>query len=489
MTQEAAKGETARRLAPRPPTHPAQGLATNPVPGAVPRQNPGQIPDQPPAQTPEQTADHAPGQVPNARAWWVLGMLAFVYMVNFLDRQLLSILAKPIQDTLHVTDAQLGRIGGLYFALFYCFIAIPVGWLADRTHRVRILALACAIWSAATAACGVAATYGELVAARMTVGFGEAGGVPPSYALISDYFPPQRRGTALALYNLGPPVGQALGIAFGALIAASFSWRAAFLAIGAVGLGAAVLVLLRIPEPRRGRLDPPAAPSSAPASPAATTRFWPATARFFARPSFVLVALASGATQFITYGAGNFTALILMREKGMSLRQLAVSYALVVGLCMGGGIFVSGRVIDRFTPRAKQAYALIPAVSLVCAAPLFVAFVWAPHWPLALAFLAGPTFFNSFYLSSAVALVQQDAAPNERVISGALLLLIMNMIGLGLGPTYVGWASYALRSSHPQHALQWAFYSLTPFYGLAIALFLALARVLPRERLTPEIRT
>ncbi|MDE2357305.1 MAG: MFS transporter, partial [Alphaproteobacteria bacterium] len=329
--------------------------------------------------------------VPDARAWWVLAVLAFVYMVNFLDRQLLSILAKPIQDTLHVTDTQLGRIGGLYFALFYCFIAIPVGWLADRTHRVRILALACAIWSAATAGCGAAATYGELVAARMTVGFGEAGGVPPSYALISDYFPPRRRGTALALYNLGPPAGQALGIAFGALIAASFSWRAAFLAIGAIGLGAAVLVLLCIPEPRRGRLDPPSSASSGPKSLAATVRFWPATARFFARPSFVLVALASGATQFITYGAGNFTALILMREKGMSLNQLAVSYALVVGLGMGGGIFVSGRVIDRFTPRAKQAYALIPAVSLVCAAPLFVAFVWAPHWPLALAFLAGPT--------------------------------------------------------------------------------------------------
>src|SRR5262249_30176365 len=123
------------------------------------------------------------------QAWFVLGMLCFVYVLNFLDRQLLSILAKPIQDTLHVSDAQLGRIGGLYFALFYCLISIPVGWLADRTNRVRVLSLACAIWSAATMGCGLAATYPQLVVARMAVGVGEAGGVPPSYAIITDYFP------------------------------------------------------------------------------------------------------------------------------------------------------------------------------------------------------------------------------------------------------------------------------------------------------------
>src|SRR6188768_2861845 len=157
---------------------------------------------------------------PARGAWLVLAILCFVYVLNFLDRQLLSILAKPIQDELGVTDGQLGLIGGLYFALFYCILAIPVGWLADRTNRVRVLALACALWSAATAACGLSSNYPQLVAARMTVGIGEAGGVPPSYAIITDYFPPGQRGTALGLYNLGPPIGQALGVAFGASIAA-----------------------------------------------------------------------------------------------------------------------------------------------------------------------------------------------------------------------------------------------------------------------------
>jgi len=140
--------------------------------------------------------------VAEAGSWGVLLALCFVYVLNFLDRQLLSILAKPIQDSLHVTDGQLGLIGGLYFAIFYCFIAVPVGWFADKTNRVTVLSLACAIWSAATMACGFATSYPQLVVARMTVGFGEAGGVPPSYALITDSFPPGRRGTALGIYNL-----------------------------------------------------------------------------------------------------------------------------------------------------------------------------------------------------------------------------------------------------------------------------------------------
>ena len=159
-----------------------------------------------------------------------------VYVLNFLSRQLPGILAKPIQDSLHVSDGQLGRIGGLYFALFYCCISIPVGWLADKTNRSKILALACAIWSAATMCCGGAATYLQFAIGYMTVGFGEAGGVPPSYSIISDYFPPGRRGRALGLYNIGPPIGAALGIAFGASIAAAFSWRYAFVLLGAVGL-------------------------------------------------------------------------------------------------------------------------------------------------------------------------------------------------------------------------------------------------------------
>lgn len=421
-------------------------------------------------------AIEAPEAVNASKAWVALGMLWFVYVLNFLDRQLLSILAKPIQDALQVTDGQLGLISGLYFAMFYCFIAIPVGWLADRTNRVKVLSLACAIWSAATMACGLARNYPQLVMARMMVGVGEAGGVPPSYSIITDYFPPGRRGTALSIFNLGPPVGMALGIAFGASIAAAFSWRAAFLVIGAIGIAAAVATWLLVDEPRRGGLD---------VSPAMTEEkagFWSTLAMFFSRPSLLLAALASGATQFVTYGMGNFTSLFLMREKGMTLTEIALYYSVLVGVGMSAGIFASGRLIDRYTRGSRAAFALIPAVSLALAMPFYLGFVAAPSWQLSLLMLAGPTALNYFYLSSVVTLVQESVNPNQRVMSGALLLLIMNFIGLGLGPTYVGAASDYFRASYPDHSLQMALYTLTPFYVLAIGLFLWLARVLRREQ-------
>ncbi len=431
----------------------------------------------PPASSDALTNPHAR---PDARAWFVLGMLCFVYVLNFLDRQLLSILAKPIQDSLGVTDGQLGLIGGLYFALFYCTISIPVGWLADRTNRVRVLALACALWSVATMGCGLSATYGQLVVARMTVGVGEAGGVPPSYAIISDYFPPGRRGTAFGLFNLGPPIGQALGVAFGAAIAAAYDWRLAFLILGGVGVVAALAVLRFVPEPRRGGLDRPATPAPAPVAPEASG-FVATVKMFFSRPALVLIALAGGVTQIVTYGAGNFTTLFLMREKGMTLQDVSLWYALVVIIGMGGGIYVSGRVIDMFTRRSKSAYATIPAITLALAILPFLGFIWAPTWPMALMFLIGPTFLNYFYLSSAVTLVQEEVAPHQRVMSGALLLLIMNLTGMGLGPTFVGLVSDLLRASHPDNSLQMAFLALVPVYLVAIGLFVWLARVLRKE--------
>ena len=207
---------------------------------------------------------------------------------------------------------------------------------------------------------------------------------------------------------------------------------------------------------------------------------------FFSRPVLWLAALACGATQFVNYAVLNFSTLFLMREKGMSLHEIAIYYALLVGVGIGGGIFISGRLIDRLVPRWKVAYAHIPALGLVLAIPFFVAFVWAPTWPLALTFLAFPTFLNYFYLSPAIALVQEEVQPNQRVLSGALLLLVMNLIGLGLGPTYLGAMSSYFHSAHPEHSLQMAFYTLVPFYGVAVLLFLALGRALALETRSGE---
>lgn len=414
----------------------------------------------------------APHARPVAAAWVALAILCFVYVLNFLDRQLLSILAKPIQDELHVSDAQLGRVGGLYFAMFYCILAIPVGWLADRANRVKVLALACGLWSVATAACGMASSYPQLVMARMTVGIGEAGGVPPSYAIISDYFPSGMRGTALSLFNLGPPIGQALGVAFGASIAAAYSWRSAFISVGVAGMVTAIAAVFIVREPRKGGLD--ATPVAAAAAPA--PGFWATCRDFFANPVLRGMALACGATQFVTYAILNFTVLFLMREKGMALQDVAVWYALLIGIGTTAGMFLSGRLIDWLARRSKTAYAWLPACGLALAIPFFVAFVWAGSWQWALVFLILPTGLNYFYLSASVTLVQEEVRPNQRVLSGALLLLVMNLIGLGLGPTWLGAVSDYFRAGHPHDSLQLAFYTLVPFYVLAVGMFLRVAR-------------
>lgn len=420
---------------------------------------------------------------PGARAWFVLALLCFVYVLNFLDRQLLSILAKPIQDDLGVTDGQLGLISGLYFAMFYCILAIPVGWLADRTNRVRVLSLACALWSAATAACGFAQNYPQLAVARMAVGVGEAGGVPPSYAIISDYFRPGTRGAALGLFNLGPPIGSALGVAFGASIAAAYSWRDAFIWVGVVGVVTALVVWVFVREPKKGGLDEStvsALESEAEApvavAPEPQTGFMETCRMYLSNPVLRGMALASGATQFVTYALLNFATLFLMREKGMTLQEIAVWYALLLGVSVSLGIFGSGWLIDRLSRRSKTAYAYLPAIGLMIAAPFFAGFVWAADWRVALLFLSVPMALNYFYLSPAVTLVQEEVRPNQRVLAGALLLLIMNLIGLGLGPTFLGAASDFFRTNHPDNSLQMAFYALLPFYGLAIVMFLGLAR-------------
>jgi len=415
-----------------------------------------------------------PQHRPDVRAWVALGILCFVYVINFLDRQLLSILAKPIQDDLGVTDGQLGLISGLYFALFYCVLAIPIGWFADRTNRVRVLGFACSVWSAATMACGLAATYPQLALARMVVGVGEAGGVPPSYAIITDYFPAGRRGTALSIFNLGPPLGLALGVAFGASIAAAYDWRSAFKALGVVGLVTALVVAAFVREPVRGGLDMPPAGGDAGAGEKAL--FWPTCRMFFAHPVLLRVSIATAITQIVTYGSLNFTTLLLMREKGMTLGDVAVWYALVLAVAVSAGIYASGRLIDRLAPRSKRAYAYLPAAALALALPFFIGFVAAPDWRLALMFLAVPLFLNYFYLSPSVALVQETVRPQERVLAGALLLLVMNLVGLGLGPTLLGAVSDLLKPSHPAHSLQLAFYALVPFYLLAVLCFLWLAR-------------
>jgi predicted MFS family arabinose efflux permease len=256
-----------------------------------------------------------------------------------------------------------------------------------------------------------------------------------------------------------------------------YDWRLAFVVVGAVGLVAAVAVWGTIREPKRGATDVQVTATADEA-----VSFWTTLRLFTTRPTLTLVALAAGATQFVTYATMGFTTLFLMREKAMTLDEIALWYALVLGIGVSSGIFLSGRLIDRFARSSPQMYGMLPGIALAVAVPFFIGFVHAPTWPLALAFLAVPTFLNYFYLTPAVTLVQNAVSARQRTLAGAVLLLIMNLIGLGLGPTWVGAVSDWLRPTHPGNSLQLAFYSLVPFYLIAIVLHLALARRLARDR-------
>ncbi|HMP55400.1 MAG TPA: MFS transporter [Novosphingobium sp.] len=401
----------------------------------------------------------APSQSqPAARAWVVVTLLAGVNALNFLDRQLLSILAEPVKADLLLTDTQLGLLSGLAFALFYTVFGIPVAWMADRSNRVRIVAGACALWSLFTAACGYAQNFGQLALARVGVAVGEAGGSPPSYSIISDYVPKDRRATALAIYSLGVPVGTTIGAALGGWIAAEHGWRTAFIAIGLIGVVYACMVLLLVREPRRGQFDAVAVQSV----PLKQT-----VLKFAVNPTLRFTVVAAALSAFVGYAMLNWTPALLMRTKGMRLEEVAAYYSLTSGIAGAIGMVVSGYLVDRFGKNNRRVYGLVPALAFLLAVPFYLVGIWSPQWGWSLVALAIPFAVYAAYLPSALAIVQNSVSPAERSTASAILLFIINIVGLGGGPLFVGAISDAAARDGLAEPLQLAMFMLAPVFLLA----------------------
>jgi predicted MFS family arabinose efflux permease len=320
----------------------------------------------------------------------------------------------------------------------------------------------------------LAGNFTTLALSRIGVGVGEAGGSPPAYSIISDYFAPASRGRALAIYSLGVPIGSMFGAASGGWIAAHFGWRAAFLALGAVGLVLAPMVLVVVREPRRGRLDG--------ADPAlARPRFIAAIGAFLGRPKLLFTALAAGLTAFVGYAAQVWAPAFLMREKGMSLEQVALWYSLTIGISGIAGTWLSGFLVDRLGARRPSAYALAPGVAILICLPFFLAYLFAPSWPSSLAFVAVTSILAIMYLPAALAVIQNAVPATQRATSGAFLLFVLNLIGLGGGPLYVGLLSDRFHARLGVHALQAALVWLGPMFVLAFLCQLAAAYFMERE--------
>jgi len=396
---------------------------------------------------------------PRRSASIVLFLLLVAYIFNYLDRQILGILAGPIITELHLNDRQFGLLSGPPFAILYSVLGIPFAFLADRTSRSRVIAAAVAFWSAFTGLCGIATSFWQFFAFRMGVGVGEAGGVAPSYALIADYFEPHRRARALAIFSLGVPIGLSLGTLLGAYIAHWISWRAAFFTMGIAGVLLAPVMLLVVRDVPRAHH-----PSAAPIG-----QVFPMLAR---KPVFWLMAFAASSSSLCGYGLAVWTPSILERSFQLSLIERGQFTASVVFIGGCTGVFAGGWLADRLGHIDRGWYARLPAIAWAITAPTFVAGFFAPSlwvaWPLLLI----PNALNILWLGPVVTAVQHLVPQRMRSTASASFLLINNLIGLGVGPYLIGAISTALKQTYGTESLRYAACACTVFYIVAALLML-----------------
>lgn len=433
----------------------------------------------------------AKAATPRYRAW-VLAMLFLVYAFNFLDRQIIAILAIPIQAELDLSDRQLGLLGGIAFAALYSTLGVPIAWLADRTSRTWIITVSLVAWSGFTALCGLAQNFWQLFAARVGVGVGEAGGVAPSYSLIADYFPPGSRAGALGIYSLGIPVGSAFGVYAGALIAggalgADYDWRTAFIIVGIAGIALAPLFRLTVREPKRGGLDraAPAAPvtsDTATTAPDTVRPSFGATIALLARkPTFWLLALGASCSSMMGYGVFFWMPSFFARTYGLGIVDTGWIFGTIVLIGGGLGIFLGGILGDRLGRASKKAYVRMPAIAFFLAMPFYVLGVMAPS-PIAAFFLfLIPTGLGLAWAGPTLSVFQQLVPPSMRSVASAVFLLLNNLLGIGVGVYVLGELSTLYAPLFGEQSLRYAIMTGACLYLVAGLLFLIALRTLERD--------
>jgi len=405
----------------------------------------------------------------------VLALLFLVYTFNFIDRQIIGILAAPIQQELGASDAEMGLLGGLAFALFYTGLGIPIAWLADRWSRTWIMTIALTLWSGFTAVCGFATTYTQLFLARMGVGVGEAGGVAPAYSLISDYFPPEERARALAIYSFGIPIGSAAGIALGGIVASLVDWRVAFIVVGIAGVLIAPVFRAFVREPQRGRYD------AKPATEAKKAGLFEALGVVTRKPSFWLLSFGASCSSIMGYGSFFWIPSFLQRSYDFTLQEAAFFYSAI--LLLGGviGVWLGGMLGDKLGAKRRAMFALVPAAAWILAAPCYALGLLSPSPTVAFFLFLAPTALGLVWLGPVIAAVQHLAPAHMRTTASASFLFINNLIGIGLGTYLLGLISDALVSRFAEESLRYSILAGTGFYVVAAILYLFASRSLKRD--------
>ncbi len=388
-------------------------------------------------------------------AYYALGILTIVYSINFIDRQLLSILQESIKADLMLSDAQLGLLTGFAFALFYTFAGLPIASLADRSNRRNIVAISLTIWSGMTAISGLAQNYWQLLAARVGVGIGEAGGSPPSHSMISDIFPPEKRASAIGFYSTGISIGILFGFLFGGWLNEFFGWRVAFFVVGIPGVLLALVLYLTVPEPIRGLAENRASTGD---NPSMMTVF----KVLLSRRSFLFMALGAAMNAFAGYSTANWVASFMIRTHQMPTGELGTWLALIIGVGGAIGVFGSGVIADKRGKTDKRWYMWVPVYACVISIPLQISTFWVDDPYTALMCMVIPSVLSNAYLGATIASVHGMVGLKMRAVSSALLFFILNMIGLGMGPTTVGLVSDLLVDQHGVDSLRYAMMYIIP---------------------------
>ncbi|HTO52400.1 MAG TPA: MFS transporter [Myxococcota bacterium] len=400
--------------------------------------------------TPAPRSEPAPAQFSDRYRRYVLGLLLVVYVFNFIDRQILSILAEDIKKDIPFTDATYGLLTGPVFAILYTFVGIPIGYWADSGVRRSILALALFLWSLMTTLTGFVGSIGQLVLTRTGVGIGEAGGSPPSHSILSDIFPPERRATALATYSLGISVGGGLGLLLGGWFAHFFSWRTAFIIVGIPGIFLALLVRFTVTEPERGASDPAGALDGEPETLGTVLRF------LMRLPSFVNMALGASLHALYGYAAAYFVPIFLIRVHHMERAEVGTWLGLITITIGVLGTYLGGAISDRISQRDVRWYLRVPAVASAIGVPFaFLFYLW-PDPRTAILLSVPGSLVGGVYLGPTFAMTQTLVKPKMRALASAILLFIINIIGLGGGPALVGYLSVRLQPTYGDQSLRYA---------------------------------
>lgn len=399
----------------------------------------------------------------------VLWILLIVYIFNFLDRQIVNILAEPIRKDLGLTDTQIGYMTGIAFAAFYTFLGIPIARYADRpsTNRVGLISGALVIWSGMTALCGVAQNFVQLLFARIGVGVGEAGCTPAAHSLIADLAPPEKRASAISFYSLGIPIGGLLGMVIGGLLADSYGWRVAFFAVGLPGILLAAFVMLILRDPRKSALGMVAAAAAAKAPQMSVKE---GLRVVLSSRAFVLVAAGGAMAAFLGYGKATWTTIFFQRTHQMSPGEVGFWFGIAGGVAGIIGTWAGGWFADRFGRTNRRHVLTAPAIGMTLAIPVAICAYWVDLWWLSLLILFIPTLLNALYIGPAYSCAQGLVPLRARALASALLLFAQNLIGLGLGPLFFGMLSDALKPVAGEDSVQWVLYGAA-WLGLIPAFF------------------